>query len=266
MAQAHILLNSWSLDAIATSTNEDPDIRARASALLNYSPSRRWKTNNLTAMQAILDAGSPKPWDTLFLGFSNATAAATLRITSDDNSGVLFTSPAYDSTPFTLRLPANGDFISWTALHQAPNTQTYQYIGIEVSDGANPDGYFTAGVAYVGNLFTPSLHASLGASDGHEDLSIPIRLSNGETRVRRRVRKGGQGFQWEHLNETDTMFFRNLFRVYGKSTPVVVWRDPEETGNEHNLINYGYLDYPRKPVKEQKPYGYHSVSMDIDDI
>jgi len=266
MAKAHILLNSWSLDAIATSTNEVSDIRARASAMLNYSPSRRWKTNDLTAMQAILDTGSPKPWDTLFLGYTNATAAATLRITSDNNSGVLFTSPAYDPGAATLRMPANGEFISWFALHQASSTQTYQYIGIEVVDGANPDGFFTAGIAYVGNRFTPSLHANLGADDGHEDLSIPIRLSNGETRVRRRVRKGGQGFQWEFLPEMDTMFFRNLFRTYGKSTPVVLWREPEETGNEHNLINYGFLDFPRRPVKEQAPYGRHSVSLEINEI
>lgn len=265
MAKVHILLKDFSLTAVASSSNEEPD--ALTNLIINERPSRRWRTLNLTTIQATVDAGAPQPWDSVFFGYTNATDVATLRVTSNDDAGTLFSAPSYDSGAFTLRFPGVGEFISWHAFHEAGSTQTFRYVGLEVSDPTNPDGYFTAGVVAIGNLFTPSLDAELGSSRGYVDTSISIEMSNGETVKRRRPRKQSQRISWRFQNENDSFFFANLARTYGESTPFVVKKDPEQSVYGHNLLVYGFAQYRESAtITDQAPYGFDEVDMTITEV
>ena len=231
-----LLTNDWSVNATATSTNEETD--APADRMLNRSPSNAWRTTNLSAMRATIDAGSSLPWDAVFLGYTNATAAATLRITADDNSANLFTTPDHDSTAFTLRLGGLGRRTSWHAWYELSSTVSHRYIGLEVVDSGNLDGYFRAGIFYAGLLTTPTYWAEF-PSEGVNDQSVSFRTRDGEQRTRRKAKKSPLTLEWDNLPESDLATMKDIFRNFGTSEPIVVRRHYENPNFDQDGLIHG---------------------------
>jgi hypothetical protein len=219
--------------------------------------SERYRSNNLTNVRATFDAGESLPWDTVALFYHNATAAATLQVTSDDNSSNLFTGSAAYSRTQVMRLPFFGEgFVNWHTLHLAELTQTFRYIGIQVNDAANPDGHITIGIAYIGLRFTPMLQANPTGGTPFQDLSIKIRMANGEERSRRRPRKFQKPYSWEYLSEEEKEFFRDLGRTYGFSTPLIFWTEPRNQQYQHSNVVYGRLDSLEVQDREEECFAY----------
>lgn len=252
---------SWSKHAFASSTaNIDGD--AVANRLLNPYPSEPFKTLDLVTIQITLDAGTPRPWNAILLAYHNGTAAGTLEISADDDSGNLFLPAADYNVTESLRYPGVGEFQNQLALHIAPTIQTHRYIGLEVLDPTNPDGYFSAGVAYVGLLVVPDIQAGLGGDIGYRDLSVKIEMSNGETRSRVRDKKMVQTINWEYQDEASANLFLNLMREYGESREFMIIKYPEDPAYSRDMVLFGLAQSYRR-VTDQAPRGWSSVGISM---
>lgn len=246
MPIVQILRNDFSLGGTVTSTNEEPG--APAKLVLTYQHSERWKTLNLTTMRLTLDAGEPKPFDAVFFGYHNGTGSGAFKVRASNTLGTLFTSPTYDPAADPLRYLHIGEFISYHSLHTAVTTQTFRYIGIEITDNANPDGFIAAGILYVGNWFTPKLESNVDSEWNHDDFSIITEMVNGESVARRRRRPMVGKESWSGLNEVDAQTFRGISRTYGKSTPIVVRVVPGISTYGMNNLCYCLVTGYRGPV------------------
>lgn len=255
MPKGQILRNSWSLGATVTSPNEETDIRARASTMVNnYRTSLRWKTTSLTSVQATFDAGSSKPWDTLFLGYHNGTGTGTISIKADDVLANLDTTPDYTPAAEPIRHPGSREYIDWHYWHETDEPKQHRYIRIEISDATNPAGFFTAAICFIGSRFVPEGNVDIGDSLTHDDLSVTTDMMNGESVTRRRVRKKGQEVNWESLGTDDAMTFDNLLDTYGHSTPIVFRKEPDKIQYGMNMLIFCRIISHRGPTRFV-PYG-----------
>lgn len=247
MSGFHLLPPSWSSGASATS-NSDATTSVSAANLLFVQPSRKWRSDGLGTLQVTINAGESRPWDSVFLGYSNGYTG-TLRITSNDTTGTLFSTPSFDSDSVdTFDLRFSGNLNSFTHIHtwvSFATTQTYQYVGLEIVDASNPDGFFQAGVVVVGEKFTPRIGADLGSRSGRTDNSTGLRLIGGEKIVR--PKRGYDEGLWTfpHQVKSDEIAWRRINRQYGSKIPVVFKWDPitVSSGYEQETIYYGYMQW-----------------------
>lgn len=235
-----LLTNTWLSGASASSTNEHTNFPF--SNLLLDLPSRYYRSNNLTTIRGTFDAGSSKPWDTIFLGYGSFTAAGTWKIYAGDTLGTLFTSPDYESSLFFFRLDDDlDDWTYWHALHTEATPVTARYIGLEFTDAGNTDGYIRIGACRIGELFTVPIGFSADSEGWNwEDRSVEVSLKNGETTYRRqRPRMVGQ-FELPWQVNTTTYAWRRLSRIYGNSTPMMI---KTTSGEQHDQDDtcYGYV-------------------------
>lgn len=240
MSGSHLLPPSWSSGASATS-NDDDSTDVAASNLLKIQHSRKWRSGGLGTLQVTIDAGSAQSWDTVALLYHNGYTG-TLRVTSHGSTGALFSAPDFDNGTVPLRF--TGDLTAFTAYHTwvaTGTTQTYRYVGLEISDGSNPDGYFEAGVVVVGEVFTPQIGAELGSRFGGTDPSEIIRLVNGEGIVRAKRLYGDTSWIFPYQPESDAYEFYKIHRLYGSKIPIVFKWDIIGGGSyEQYQVYYGY--------------------------
>ena len=268
MSRFHILPPSWTSGATATASSEASSL-VPGSNLLLIQQSIKWRSAALGTLQVTLDAQQVLPWDTLFLGYHNGTSSGTIRVTSNASTGTLFSSPSFDTG--TQQLTFSGDLSPFLENHSwvaTGTTQNFRYIGIEVVDGSNPDGFFQAGVVVVGELFTPPIGADLGATFGYQDNSESIELVNSETLVR--PKRGRNVGSWSFPKQSVADAFGSwmpIHRVYGSKIPIVCKWDPIISGYEQFLIYYGYAQWrDNGPFTFSNGAGLYDVEMGIREV
>lgn len=270
MGNWHLLTPDWTSGATASS-NSDASSTTTAVNLLKVQQSVKWRSAVLTSLQVTLDAGSAVAWDTLALLYHNGTSSGTIRVTSNASTGTLFSSPSYDST--ALGLTFSGDLSSFAENHSwlaVGSTQTYRYIGIEINDATNPDGYFEAGVVMAGELWTPPMGPDLGASFGRNDPSEEVNLVNGETI--KRPKRGRDVATWTFPKQSAAQVYGNwlpIHRLYGSKIPVVAKWDPLVANYEQHGLWYGYAQWrDNGPVTfvNGTNNGFYDVEMGIAEV
>jgi hypothetical protein len=208
-------------------------------------------------MRITLDAGSSLPFDTVYMGYHNGYSTGTYVVSADDTSGNLYTTPSYASAAQPLRYAYTDEFTSWQSWHEVESTQTYRYVGIEITDDDNPDGFFNCGIIYVGNRYKPGMQSDLGSDWHYDDTSIITEMANGETvtRRRRRVLMGSES--WSKLSAYDAEWFKSLSRTYGMSTPVVIKSTPHQAQYGQANLAFVRMTSYRGP-ELSAPYGHNS--------
>ncbi len=240
MSGFHILTPSWTAGATVTASSEATPV-VGAMNLLATQPSRKWRSAGLGTLQLTLDAGESKPWDTVALLYHNGFDG-TMRATGDDVPGDLFASPIYSSEQVPLRFLGDlSSFSEYQTWFYAGTQQNTRYVGIEIVDNNNPDGYFQSGVVMVGNRFTPKIGAELGARFGRDDPSIRIRLLNGESVVRPKRGYDVGTWKFPKQDQTDHIRWLEIHRVYGSKFPVIFKWDPLEGNFEQHTFYYGHM-------------------------
>ena len=250
MSGTHILTPFWTTGATASANSEASATNTPASNLLIQQHSRKWRSNGLSTMQITLDATEARAFDTVFFGYHNGTSSGTIRITGNASTGTLFSSPTFDNGAvqftFTGDLSAFSENHSWIQFA----SQTFRYIGIEISDATNPDGYVQAGVVMVGQDFEPTIGADLGSRFGGQQQSSEVELVNGEVIVRSKRHRNGMSLRFPKQREVDAMTWDGIRNVYSGHTPVVVkWDHPLTTTFQQHTIIYGRFDWGDDPFE-----------------
>jgi len=175
----------------------------------------------------------------------NGSSAGTLRITSHGSTGALFSAPDFE---ITVPLRPDGDlshyteYDTWVALI---SPETYRYIGLEIFDSTNGDGYFQAGVVVVGRIFTPRIGADIGSVLDAEDQSEIRRLTSGEAVARaQRIHKVGN-WSFPKQPATDVAIWHQIRYLYGSGTPLAIRWDPHYPITGQDAIIYGYAQWRR---------------------
>lgn len=279
MSGFHVLTPSWTAGSTATS-NSTAAADLTAANLLRVQPSWFYRSAGLTVgadpIRITIDAGEAKPWDTVALLYNNGYTG-TIRIKSNNSTGTLYSSPSYDSNSAgTFNLAFPGDLSGFpdrqTWVH-VPTIQTHRYIGIEISDTDNPDGYFEAGVVMSGILFTPTRGADIGSGIGYDDPSVAVELVSGETIVRPKRSKAVGRFLLPNQTREDAEVWRHLNYVYGSKIPVIFKWDPLDTLlYQQGRLIYGFMSFRSggaviySHATGNTPGGLHDVEVSIREV
>ena len=244
-----ILEPSWNLvdpGSALTITSNNENANLPASNLAFFDPSIFHRSNDLTTAQIIIDRGSPAPFDGVMLKSHTITSSGTVRVTGDTGTGSIFTTPGHDST--ALSPVFAGDLSSFTEVdfwYKAPTTQTYRYIGIEISDGSNPNGYFDIGSFIAGLIFTPRLGPNLGSSFGFSENTRKTKSVGGRNYTRRIRSDNIMNLVFPKNDMDDSIRFARLERTYGSDIPLVFKWEPKSGNYEQELIIFGRAQWPR---------------------
>ena len=127
MSRFHILTPSWTSGAVATS-NGAATSDVDADNLLKVQHTRKYRADTDTGVQITLDATETRPFNTVFLGYHNGSATATITITAHASTGALFTSPSFTYGPASMRF--SGDlsaYLEYDTWVNVGSTQSYRY-------------------------------------------------------------------------------------------------------------------------------------------
>lgn len=271
MSGFHILPPSWTSGASITSNSEASPL-VSATNLLFVQPSRKWRSNGLGTLRLTIDAGTAKSWDTVALLYHNGSATGTIQIFAGSNSGTLFTAPSYSSAVKNLRFPGDlGVFLDYHTWLYEGSIRSHRYIGLQILDGINPDGYIQAGVVVVGVKFEPRIGPDLGAQTGRDDPSEMIRLLNGEAIVRPKRGFGVGNFDFPMQSPADTIRWREIHHTYGQKIPMVYKWDPIPTqidgSYQQHTFYYGYAQWRNGgPITYSNGHGFNDVEMGLVEV
>lgn len=266
MSRFHILTPSWTSGATATS-NSTATADTDADNLLRVQHSRKYRAATDSNVRVTLNAGTAKPFDTVYLGYHNGSATGQVTITAHASTGALFTTPSFSYGPVNMRFSGDlSSFLEYDSWINVGSMQTYQYIGIEIDDASNTAGYSQAGVVVVGQDFEPGIGADLGWQIGYVDPSEPRRALSGEAIVRpKRSYKTWEGTFPMQAN-SDAMRFYTINQVYGSKIPGVIKWDSYDVNYEQNFIIYGHLQWNRGPISYVNGEPYWEVQMSIEEV
>lgn len=273
MSGFHLLPPSWTSGASATA-NSEANASVGAANLLFVQPSRKWRSAGLGTLRITLDGTAEKPWDTIALLQHNGSTTGTIQVMATNTLANLFTSPTYTSAILPLRFPGDlsafstRGFDAWLYLDAI---RTHRYIGLQIIDGLNPDGYFQASVVVAGLKFTPGVGPELGAQTGRDDTSSTNRLLNGEPIVR--PKRGMDVGSWSFPMQTpaETIRWREINRIYGSKIPMVFKWDPIPTqldgSYQQHTFYYGYAKWRGGgPITSTTGHGFSEVEMSLEEV
>lgn len=265
MSGFHILTPSWTSGATATSTsNATPEVAA--SNLLQVQPSRKWRSAALGTLRVTLDAGTAKDWNALSLLYHNGFSG-TGQIFSANILANLFTTPLYTSPTFPLRFLGDlSPFFEYHTWYVDPQIRNSRFIGLQILDASNPDGFFQAGVVVVGVVFTPKLGADLGGRSGRDDPSSAMRLLNGEAVVRPKRGMDVGSWMFPKQDILDTIRWREINRLYGSKIPMVMKWDPIVGDYAQHTFYYGRAQWRSGgPIVFANGRGLYDVEVGIEE-
>ena len=133
----------------------------------------------------------------------------------------------------------------WTVLHsidwQAAGN-SFRWWRIDVSDGANPDGKFRAGRAYIAKAFQPAKNLIFNWPLGWIDDSLVEKALGGQLYPLERPPRRSIDFALSSLTEAEA--FAEAFefdRLRGNAKDVLAIRDPDATTYLHTQTIYGLM-------------------------
>jgi len=204
-----------------------------AASNLKLLPGRgRWRATALGSANLVVDLGAAFAINLIALLYTNATSAATWRIRGATSEANLTAAPGYDSGNIA-HWPAQTGLGDWAWTHAfkfLTTAQNYQWWRIDITDAANPAGYYQASRLYIAAAWQPSINISFGASHGWVDPSEHGRSRAGQIAVREMNAYRAMNFQLRFQSEAQ--LFDNAFRLdrlRGRRRDVLVIRDPDTT-------------------------------------
>lgn len=199
--------------------------------LLTPDPKEVWDTGSTGLGSLNIDFGAVVEFDTVFLGFTTAAAAATWRLVKTD--GV-----AAELLPTTaLRVPGStGPRYHGLAKLGAPvASQTLRL----TLDQPGTSGAMQAGVLMVGKRFEHPYEFKSGRKP--IDLSERVDLASGGFGFGRGAIKSSFRFTFSDLDDADLETLWNEIMAVGSSNPVLLVEGGEGAVT-HNQVHYGVFE------------------------
>ncbi len=197
---------------------------------------------SLSGMEITADLGAAAAIDTVWLGYTNATSAATWRVRAASSQAGLTSSPGYDSGSVSV-WPASGldDWDKVGGLLWLSAAQTYRWWRIDIADAANPAGYFDIGRLYLADAWNAG-GIMFGWSIGFLDDSPVERARGGQMHPSERPRRREAAFTLRGKSEAD--MYANAFaldQLRGRSKDVLAVRNPTQTTFLQHQTIYGLM-------------------------
>lgn len=193
---------------LATITAASAAASMPATNLNKVQPSDVWRSTSLSSQYIEIDLGGAKAVNLAALLFTNLTSAATIRIRAATSQANLTAAPGYD--PGTT----NPAWAGATQNVDRPHTlsflaaaQTYRWWRFDLTDAANPAGYFEAGRVFLANAFQGTRNYSYGAGRGFNDLSTVKDGFGGQQLIENKGKRPVLSFEaaWLTAAEQETM-------------------------------------------------------------
>lgn len=250
MANPFIATPYWSDLGTITTGNEIATMPA--SNLQNQQPSVRWRSSGLSNLWVRDDLGTARAVTVVALCSHNATAAATWQVRASTDSSPE-TSPDYNSGSLNMfpggvkpsDVPLRTHFDTFLLLSSA---QTWRNWRVDVTDAANPSGYFEAGRIVIGSAL--SLVIEYGFSRAYDVADIATRTAMGgfvgEARGRPRV----VTMPLEIGTEAEEMALYALQHLRGTAQDVFACENPDATTYLHHSTILGTMTVTPPFVRE----------------
>lgn len=241
---------------------------APATNLLDPRPGRPWQslgtTDNLT-----IDLGQDRSVDTIWLGYTNLTTAATWEIRGASAAqGASYLNNAGSVLQAPTQAWASADALGprYHALWWRDSGPIgLRHLRISVFDAANPDGVLRAGRLYVSQAFRPAWPREAGSERGVIDLSIKERLRSGPLVITKGAKVKTRSVSFTGASAEDVrQFFWPLLLQRGESEDLLAIMDPTPALGRHELIVYGVL--ARTRAIEIAQANYQSVRLEIEEM
>lgn len=205
-------------------------------------PGKVCRFTDLSGMHIVADLGAAQEVNQVWLGYTNATSAATWRVRGATSEANLTASPGYDSGSADI-WPVSGldDWDTVNGLRWLSTAQTYRWWRIDIADAANPDGYFDIGRLYIAKAWQAG-GIQFGWSLGWLDDSEIERARGGQMHPVERPRRRELSFTLH--GKSEAQMYGDAFaiqRLRGRSRDVLVVRDPMQTTWLQHQTLYGLM-------------------------
>jgi hypothetical protein len=230
---------------VVTSYDSSPTSQAK---LYSDDPKEVFASPNALAQDIIIDLGNGYAVDSLFLGFTNATAAA---------QASLGTCTAINGTGYVNRVastvirPADCATVRSSLLFRmnpAPVAQ-YWYISLSANAGVNWQiGRIAAGLA-----FESAWDREWGSGRRAIDTAKVTQLVGGGFGVQAGARKAAYNWTFGDLDETELNRLWGIVYRVGNSSPIIVNEQDAATTAVNERLHYGLLQR-FDPFERREPF------------
>lgn len=204
--------------------------------LLTPDPKEVWTASSTAAQTITFDFGAAVSIDTVFMGFTNADAAATWTITAGPSTGTENTIQA------ATLLRAASDAIGpryHAFYHRTAGPVSHRFWRIATSSTtAAPQ----AGIVGMGAAFKPTFNREWGAGRRVIDTGSKSRLRGGGFGISQGVKLPGYQWTFGDLTDAEVQTLWALAMNRGETSPVVVCEDPDTGLGLTERLHYGLFD------------------------
>lgn len=210
--------------------------------LLTLNPRQKWRTVNLT-VSVVVDLGAALARNTVAMLYSNATSAATWQVRAATSEANLTASPGYDSGSLS-HFPGGADLSTWEETHarlHIGSDQTFRWWRVDVTDAANPDGYYEAGRIVIADRFQPEFSATR-VEPIFSEPAVRTKSQAGGVTPRAQTKRRGVRFTVFAMSEAEAFgSLSPLYRDAGSSRAVLVDINPAEVAYPMDHLYYGLM-------------------------
>jgi hypothetical protein len=215
-----------------------------------------WQSPHIGAGIVSLDAAHPVRFDCVALFGTNLTSAATIRIQVGSTAGA---NDIYDSGTISAGVVAGYG----QTVNVLPGPIVGRYIRFILVDSANPDGFLSAGLCYIGSLWTPTRNFSYGQAAGWQDDSQAQVAKGGQKYFIQSPAYRKTTFKLENLTETDLWAnAAEIDRMCGVQNNVLFIPDPAGSHINYQSV-FGTMKQSDQQVRTS--LGRYSKSYEIDE-
>lgn len=271
MASVTVLLNPAQSDA-GTFTASNAVGGADPSNLKDQRPRLLYQSTTATPF-VVIDAGSARAWDSLFLGYFNGQSADTIRLRGATSEANLTAAPGYDSN--TLHpsgvpyWPTGSNLSPYRYPHRlflfTPGG-SYQWWRVDFGWGANTDGYVRGGRLVLATAIAPVTSVGDGWESSHSEPVVEtVDIGGGQT-ARTRGSRRRLTARWRDgaLTRAEAAAIQQALLQRGSSLDVVFCVDTSDTVDPMQALVVGRVR--EEVVVTQVPVQYRALGLAVTEL
>lgn len=221
-------------------SSSDESIHFPSSNLKLDSRGKRWRSYDYANLQAVtFDLAEAKQVDTVSIMWSKYGNGVPMSPTASIKLQASTTSD-FVATPVDETLTI--DFENEVASFYFPSIVLYRYWRVLVSDTTNPNGYLEIGKVWIGKSES-TVNLQNGFKFNIDDASVVTKNIYGNAYIDQYPRFKGIGFDFSTLNATEIATFEKIFYSVGRTKTVLIVVDETDTMFKRNRYSvYGYFN------------------------
>lgn len=244
---------------------EDATLTASSQAitkenLKKYKLSKVWRTTDLTSEYISADLTQAVGINFIALWGHNLTTAATIRVRIGNDA--TFVTNLYDTTSYAWEavtgfdeggfdeggfdgVPILSDYNGYPyyTIIRLSTSYNARYIRLDITDAANPDGYFQAGYLACGYMFETEYDISIPSElPSWVDPSIQFETESSDLWVCKKPKYRVANYSFEFLSKAEALItFDDLSRIVGGSRPIILLYFSDDITYQYRYAMYGLI-------------------------